>query len=200
MVSIGTIFSIAIAGAVAAGGYALYRNYNKVGGALTRGVEKNISIPFGNYLDNLWKDTTTDIANAATHTVAEKVIDPIKNIPNPTTVFTNPFPFAHGYFDSPKAKTSPTITKPKSVPTLIPPTIKTVPTPNAPKLIPPTQSLAGWYYRNFAPGGRADQQIRLDAGSADALRSRGYDLTFLTTSQKLSDQAFTLFGKSKGYL
>lgn len=187
MVSIGTIFSLAIAGAVAAGGYALYRNADKVGGALTRGVEKNVSAPFGNYLDNLWKDTTTSVANTAKHTVAQKVIEPLKNIPNPTTLFTNPLPFAYG-------------NAPKSTPKLSPPTLKAVPTPSAPKLTKPTESLAGWYYQNFAPGGREDRQINLKSGTADKLKLRGYDLTFLTTSQKLSPQAFTLFGKSKGYL
>ena len=187
MVSVGTIFSLAFIGALAAGGYALYRNADKVGGALTRGVEKNVSTPVGNYLDNLWKDTTSGISNTATNTIAQKVIEPLKNIPNPTVAFTNPFPFAYG-------------DTPKSTPKLSPPTLNARPTPGAPKLTKPTESLAGWYYQNFARGGRDDRQINLKSGSADKLRSRGYDLTFLTSSQKLSPNAFTLFGKSKGYL
>lgn len=187
MVSVGTIISLAIVGAVAAGGYALYRNADKAGGAFTRGVEKNISAPVGRYLDNLWKDTTSDIVDTATDTIAQKVIEPLKNIPNPTTLFTNPLPFAYG--DSPKP-----------IQTLPPPTLNTRPTPGAPKLIAPTASLPGWYYQNFARGGRDDRQINLKSGTADKLRSRGYDLTFLTSSQKLSPNAFTLFGKSKDYL
>ena len=186
MVSIGSIISLAVVGAVAAGGYALYRNANKVRGALTRGVEKNVSAPFGDYLDNLWKDTTTSVADTATDTITKKVIDPLKNIPNPLNVFTNPFPSAYAY----------TTSKPQ----LPPPTLIAKPTPNAPTLIRPTESVAGWYYQNFAPGGRDDRQINLKSGTADKLKSRGYDLTFLTTSQKLSPNAFTMFGKSKGYL
>ena len=191
MVSIGTIFSLAIAGAVAVGGYALYRNYNKVGGAFARGVEKNVSVPFGHYLDNLWKDTATDIVGAAKDTVEKKIIEPIKNIPNPLAAIIDPLPVAYADPQSQK------VSKPK----LPPPTLRAVATPGAPKLIRPTESLAGWYYRNFPPGGREDTQVWLKSGTADKLRSWGHDLTFLTTSKKkLSKEGFTSFGKSKGYL
>ena len=96
MVSIGTIFILAIAGAVAVGGYALYRNADKVGGALSRGVETSITNPLGSYFDNLWKDTSSGITNTATDTLQKKIVEPFKNIPNPTNVFTNPFPPAYG--------------------------------------------------------------------------------------------------------
>ena len=198
MVSIGTIFSLAVVGAVAAGGYALYRNADKVGGALTRGLEKNVSAPFSNYLDNLWKDTSSGIANTATHTVQKKIVEPLKNIPNPISLFTNPLPFAYGESG-------------KTQPKLPPPEIKLTPTPGAPTLVPPgastipellemVKSKAGYYYQNFPAGGRDDRQIKLEKGTADKLRLRGYDLTFLTSAQKLSPTAFTLFGKSKNYL
>ena len=185
MVSIGTIFSLAVVGAVAAGGYALYRNTDKIGGALTRGLEKNVSAPFGNYIDNLWKDTSSGMATTATNTVQKKIVEPLKNIPNPTNVFTNPFPFAYG--ESGKSPVT------KNLP---PASIISKPTPSASA----AQSVAGWYYQNFAVGGRKDRQIKLDEGTADKLKLRGYDLTFLTPSQKLSPSAFTLFGQSKGYL
>jgi len=55
MVSIGTIFTIGIVGAVAAGIYAVSRNTDKIGGALTRGTEEYISKPFANYLDSLFQ-------------------------------------------------------------------------------------------------------------------------------------------------
>ena len=187
MVSIDTIFSLAVVGAVAAGGYALYRNADKVGGALTRGLEKNVSAPFGNYIDNLWKDTSSGIANTATLTVQKKIVEPLKNIPNPTNVFTNPFPFAYG--ESGKSPAT------KNLP---PPQIISKPTPRAPTLM--QKSLPGYYYQNFPEGGRQDRQIKLQEGTADKLKLRGYDLTFLTPSQKLSPSAFSLFGKSKGYL
>lgn len=73
--------------------------------------------------------------------------------------------------------------------------------PLAPKnepLFAPSPS--GWYYRNFAPGGRADTQIKLDQGSADKLRKRGQELHFLTGSQKLSQRSFNTYGKSKGFI
>ena len=202
MVSFGTIFSLAVVGAVAAGGYALYRNVDKVGGAFTRGVEKNLVTPFGDYLDNLWKDLGDSVVDTATDTIQKAIVNPLKNIPNPTNVFTNPFPFAFG--ESGKSPAT------KSLP---PAQLKLKPTPGAPKLIPPgastipqllnivnSQPKAGYYYQNFPSGGRQDRQINLQKGTADKLRLRGYDLTFLSPSQKLSPAAFNLFGKSKGYL
>ena len=61
-------------------------------------------------------------------------------------------------------------------------------------------SQEGWYYQNFAPGGRDDRQIRLNEGTADSLIERGYDLTFLTGSEiGLSDAGLSLWGRSRGY-
>lgn len=197
MVSVGTIFSLAVIGAVAAGGYAVYRNTDKIGGALTRGLEKNVVSPFGNYIDNLWKDAGTNIVSTTTSSVQKQIVKPLENISNPLTVFTNPLPSAYA-------------TKPKQ--TLPPPTIKSQPTPNAPKLISPKAktpkellnmlpSKAGWYYQNYSPeSGREDRQIKLNKGSADALRKRGWDLTYLTPKNKLSPKAFEMFGKSQNYL
>ncbi len=66
-----------------------------------------------------------------------------------------------------------------------------------------SDSPEGWYYRNFEPGGRADDQIRLDQGTADRLIDRGFDLTFLSSSESLpsglSDAGFAVWGRSRGY-
>jgi len=51
MVNIGTVLGIGAAIAVGVGAYAVYRNLGKVGGAITGTVEKNISNPFGSWLD-----------------------------------------------------------------------------------------------------------------------------------------------------
>ena len=198
MVSVGTVFTLGIIGAAAVGGYALFRNADKIGGAFSRGVEKSVTVPFGNYVDNLWKDVSDSVVDTTKVTVTKAVAEPFKNIPNPFNVFTNPFPPAYGESG-------------KTQPKLPPPQKKLTPTPGAPTLVPPgastipqllemVKSKAGYYYQNFAPGGRQDRQIKLKAGTADKLKKRGYDLTFLTPSKKLSPTAFTLFGKSKGYL
>jgi len=57
MVSIGTVLTLGIIGAVSIFGYAVYRNADKLGGAVSRGVEKNVTAPFGNYFENLFADT-----------------------------------------------------------------------------------------------------------------------------------------------
>jgi len=57
MVSVGTVISLLAVGAIAAVGYAVYRNLDKIGGAVSRGVETNLTNPFGNYFENLFRDT-----------------------------------------------------------------------------------------------------------------------------------------------
>jgi len=199
MVSIGTIFTFGIIGAIAAGSYALYRNSDKIRGALARGTQKNLTTPLGNYFDNLWKNVNTNSTNPK----------PIPQKPNPSSLnktnVPSSLPTSTAYVPPSYGNTGQT--------TQLPPAkIKITPTPGAPIPVPLgaktinellaklKSSKAGYYYQNFAPGGRADRQIKLKQGSADKLKKRGYDLTFLTSSQKLSNSAFILFGKSKNYL
>jgi len=54
MVSLGTIFTLGVVGAVIAGGYAVYRNSDKIGAALSRGVAAELTNPLGEWADNLW--------------------------------------------------------------------------------------------------------------------------------------------------
>jgi len=53
MVSVGTFLTIGIIGAVGVLGYVLYRNADKLGGALSSVVETKLTNPFGDYLENL---------------------------------------------------------------------------------------------------------------------------------------------------
>jgi len=55
MVSIGTVLSLVVGGAVIAGGIAVFSNLDRIGGAFTRGVEESITRPFSDYLDDLFK-------------------------------------------------------------------------------------------------------------------------------------------------
>jgi len=54
MVSIGTFISLGAIAAIAAGGYAVYRNADKIGGAFSRGVEETLTKPLGAWADSLW--------------------------------------------------------------------------------------------------------------------------------------------------
>jgi len=60
MVSIGTVITLGIVGGLAIVGYALYRNASSIGGAFSRGVTQNVTDPFGDYFENLFKDSTTN--------------------------------------------------------------------------------------------------------------------------------------------
>lgn len=213
MVSVGTVASLGIIGAIVIGGYALYRNSGKIGGALSRGVETNLTSPLGNYFDNLWKGTPTNSNSSSTITQDRGPTS--EQLQKERLELNDRYQKQYqqqygqtikGYQDTLDVYKKLLDAKPTG--TVAPPLPKTFPgeehrkaNPTAPKnepLFAPSPS--GYYYQNFTPGGRADRQIKLKQGSADALRKRGYDLHFLTPSQKLSQSAFTTFGKSKGYL
>ena len=55
MVSFGSVLGLLLAGGAVAVGYAVYQNRNALGGALSRGVEVNLTNPFGNWLDSLFR-------------------------------------------------------------------------------------------------------------------------------------------------
>jgi len=95
MVGIGTIFTIGIIGAVIAGGYALSRNTDKIGSALSRGVEGYLTNPLGNWFDNLWTDITnvSSPATSGPSSLAGETVasynDSTITIPADTTVNTD---------------------------------------------------------------------------------------------------------------
>ena len=55
MVSFGSVLGLLLAGGAVAVGYAVYQNRNKLGSAVSRGVEVNLTNPFGNWLDSLFR-------------------------------------------------------------------------------------------------------------------------------------------------
>jgi len=59
VVSVGTIVSIGAIGAIVAVGYAVYRNADKISGALSRGVEGYFTNPLGSYFENLFTNLPT---------------------------------------------------------------------------------------------------------------------------------------------
>ena len=186
MVSIGTIISLGLVAAVAAGGYALYRNADKVGGALSRGVETSISNPLGNYLDNLFKvpGATAQVAGTPATSTPAPALDYVPGTNNPADSRTwNPgyVPPADQDF-LPPAKT--TVTSKSSRPTL--------------------QSQAGYYYFDVK-GSQYDTQQLLTSQQATQLKAAAVlDPALLAVryigQSKLNQAGFNLFGKSQGYL
>jgi len=83
MVSIGTIATLGIVAAVGIAGYAVYTNLGKIGGAVSLGVTKSITDPFGIWLDNLFKTTST---NGVTNTPQDIIVQAGGIAPNPMFV------------------------------------------------------------------------------------------------------------------
>jgi len=211
MVSIGTIFSVLVVGAAIAGGYALYRNADKLGGALSRGVEQNITNPLGSYFDNLWNSFA-----GAPGTATQGV--------NPTTVF-DPLPPAYGAPPAPapgdldyKAPTIPPFNNPYTPPSYTNPPASNLPNPQYPTPTPPPTApttpksnytsewfTPGYYYVDYE-GSKYDTQWKLTAYQAKNIAKAAsapgdafFGIQYIGKS-KLTEQAFGVFGKSKNYL
>lgn len=188
MVSVGTFISLGIIAAVAAGGYAVYRNADKLGGALSRGVETNISNPLGVWFDSLWNGSQI-VSNGS----------PI----NPITI-VNPLPPAYGQVPTPQP---PATIPPVPVPPVndpgLPPSYTNPPPTNIPK---PKIYKPGYYYFNFT-GSKYDYQTKLTAAQAKLFSTEASRLStdafenikFLGLS-KLGPSGLKLFAQSQNYL
>ncbi len=197
MVSVGTIFSLATIGAIIIGGYTVYRNADKISGALTRGVTQSISNPFGNFIDSLWSGTKNISNNNNTN--SQQTTSPqqqsgvdykswLKGEDNRTPQQVDTW-----YSDN-------KITNPRSTtPSTYTPTPYKQPTPKNHK--------AGYYYFNVK-GKKYDTQQHLTSSQAKNLFtlnpkkvfSEGglQNIAFIGT-RKLQQSGFNLFGKSKGF-
>jgi len=211
MVSIGTIITLGVVGAIVAGGVAVYANAGKISGAFSRGVETNLTAPLGSYLDNLWKGVVpgSSSSTSSTSTTSSAALEAARQSGIATAQARYQQEFGQtirSYQDALQVfQQQYTSFSPNQVAYALPPNFPGEEHRGANPTAPPNEPLfapspSGYYYRNFAPGGRADTQIKLKEGSADALRKRGYDLFFLHPTQKLSQAGFFAFGKSKGYL
>jgi len=92
MVSIGTIFTLGAIGAVIAGGFALFANRDKLGGALSRGVEENLTNPLGDYFDSLWTGLNNNVQSLSGGPVQQAQQEAQGSDPTPGIV--NPLPEA----------------------------------------------------------------------------------------------------------
>ena len=197
MVSLGTILSLGIIGAVAVGGYALYRNADKVGGALSRGIETNITYPIGNYFDNLWQGVK---------------VPTVSPPPAPTTQAPQYIPVSQPGAGQPNPANAPTHSSPTDkilsqggTPTPSPQEILTDPNVNLEKFQPPQPS-EGWYYINYK-GSKYDTQWYLTKEqaaktmqTAQASPTDYFENIKFLGSAKLSDRSFHLIGQANQYL
>jgi len=71
MVSIGTVLTLGIVAAVGIVGYAVYRNLGKVGSAVSQGVTKSVSDPFG-----VWLDSVIGVSKNGTGSGTGEILNP----------------------------------------------------------------------------------------------------------------------------
>jgi len=200
MVSLGTIFTIAVIGAVAAGAYALSRNTQQLGAAFSRGAENLVSAPFTNYLNSLFTNlpTLTPIPKAAAQQpTAVALSQPSAGLPNPANAPTNPTPIDLGLSQGIK-------------PTPTPSQIIADPNTSLDKFQPPVSTpSAGYYYLNYVGAASGfDRQQYLSKTEAQKwieginVKKQGgslQDIRFLGT-RKLSDKGFQIIGRANQYL
>jgi len=192
MVSLGTVLTVGIVAAIAAGGYAVYRNADKIGGAFSRGVEQNLTNPLGVWADSLWSGITkpTEGTNLSPST------------PRPTTTTTLT---KEGLTEvpllTPTGKTQEQVLQ--ESPQLIPTQTTLTRTPD---YRPSTVYREGYYYFNFA-GAKYDYVAKLTSSlakefSQEAL-SNPYDsfenIKYIGQSN-LQPAGLKLFAESQNYL
>jgi len=206
MVSIGTVFSLAAIGAIIAGGYVVYRNFDKIGGAFTGVVEKNLSNPFGDWLDSL--SGGLSVASAPSTPPNTPFVDYNPNTNDPQDSRT----WEPGYSPPPEKDFLP----PTQAPTpYYPPTqVSPIPAPTpAPVGNIPDSTIggykdsfkSGYYYINYE-GAKYDTQWKLTGAKAwevsRAAEAKGDALLGIQYigQSKLGEAGFQLFGESQNYL
>jgi len=211
MVSVGTIISIAAIGGIAAAGYAVYRNADKIGSALSRGVEGYFTNPLGRYFENLFTNLPTGASGTSPGT-------PLPTLdPEAPLQTSGPLIGFEGGPSGPQLPADKNLIQtafdiwyaekfgagPLAPPTPPALTITDV-TPPGPIPQSTPASAAGYYYFD-QPGSQYDFQAFLGLGEADLYKKADVgphgpkNITFLGTS-KLTPDAFKLFGQSQNYL
>jgi len=211
MVSIGTILTLGIVAAIAAGGYAVYASRQQLGGALSRGVEETLVAPLRNWADSLWSSiagsangSTSGSSSIAGQTVPFAGTAKV-TIPGDTLVN------ADGTVSS---KTPPLLTltaNEKLAATLIQrenviESQKVLDTTIANR--DPFSAGAGYYYFDVA-GSRYDSQQYLSATKVQQLKTADPNILFHPEGlraityigpKQISAAGLQLFGESKNYL
>jgi len=208
MVSLGTFLTLGIIAAIAAGGYAVYANAGKIGGALSRGVETQLTDPLGNYLDTLWSNVTTSSISAVSEGVQTSLQQTQQSLVDAWNNLINSGQDAIGLAVNP---IYPWMTTQQS-PTPDPIDIQPLPTVDPIPIVQPTfteQSGSfqeGYYYFNFL-GSKWDYQTKLTAEQAGIFSKEALqdptdyfqNIKYLGQS-KLGEAGLKLFASSQNYL
>jgi len=190
MISLGTIFTIAVIGTAVAGIYAISRNTQQIGSAFTRGAENLVSAPLNNYLNSLFTNlpTLTSIPKPQ-ETNPLPLSQPSAGLPNPANAPTNPTSIDVGLSQGIKPTPTQTISDPNL---------------SLDKFQPKTYG-KGFYYINYA-GSKYDTQWELTGNQASQIaegaKIKGDSLLgikYLGT-RKLGTAGFNLIGKANNYL
>jgi len=216
MVSLGTFITLGAIAAITAGGYAVYRNSDKIGGALSRGVEETLTKPLGVWADNLWRTIANPLG------IGENT--------QPSIKVEGPLTFTPGLESSPGLLTQKETLACECGSHIIQDRYGTVtqkcntcsttqynptPAPTPKETIPTRDPIAkifqsGYYYINYA-GSRYDTQYYQtgeQAAKTAALAESGTagiggrvieNIKYLGQS-KLGPAGFELFGRSQNYL
>jgi len=203
MVSVGTVISLIAGGAIIAGGIAVFSNLDRIGGAFTRGVEESITKPFSDYLDNLFKTSTTNTQSSIAGETVPFTDTSTVSIPADTTI--NP--------DGTVSSSTPPLLN-------LSPQEKAIATETQQQNVIDSQialdkqiaereqqnqniNQTGYYFVNFE-GSALDTQLFLRPEDAPVLESLKSAANFLNIQflgkSKLGPAGFQLFGESKGYL
>jgi len=213
VVSLGTVFTLAAIGAIAAGGYALYRNAGAITSALSRGVEGYLTNPLGSYFENLFQNLPIPPVVGSTNGT-------VPPPPGPGEEGTGIWQGTEGSDQGPKLPADknlaqvafdiwwlehfgpgPSTTTP---PATTPPVQDLTPPGPIPQSTAP-QYDAGYYYVNYE-GSQYDTQWYLTAGQAQeaAKTAAAPGDAFLgikyVGQSALSKLGFETFGKSQNYL
>lgn len=182
MGKIGTILSIAALGGAAIGAFALYRNRNVIGAALSRGTQNAIIDPVGNFFNSLFAGLPTV---GATPVPVPKTPAQPKQPFNPA----QPIPTREPY----KQGTQYTRTV---IPGQKPPPFVPTPTPTRkPTTRIPTVSQ---YYFVDRPGTKYDIQQKLTPDVLRAILQSGYD-AYPIGRTRLQDKSLGLFVRSRNF-
>jgi len=201
MVGIGTFITLGAVAAIVAGGYAVYSNSGKIGGALSRGIEGSLVNPLGKWADSLWasiENPSEGPAGPGPSDLAGKTVPSVNDstITIPEDTYVNPN-------DTVTSKT--------------PPILKLSPEEKSEATYIQHQNVnlselalgkSGYYYFNVA-GSKYDTQqflsgakaIQLSKISRENLFSKGglENIKYIGKSA-LAQKGFTMFGQSQNYL
>jgi len=211
MVSIGTVLTLGIIAAIAAGGYAVYASREQLGAATARGIQETLVTPLRNWANSLWSgiadassSSTSGPSSIAGQTVkltdTTQVIIPADTTVQPSGVVTSTTPPL--LVLTPEEKLIAATTQQQNVIESQKVLDATIANRD------PFSAGAGYYYFDVK-GSRYDTQQFLSAEKVQLLKTADPNILFNPEGlraityigpKQISSAGFQLFGESKNYL